>query len=321
MDQTDVLPLRQRVIRSAHGLACSTFSGVASVEAGLRDPRAPGKQQVQRRRRNHEAPTADALRKRRHSRTANAGASSFRSVRQDDRAREAEREFERFYHEVPQDFGGVGLSRKSLVHAERFDESQGASSFDRPQTWHLATNDKLQHEDTTADQTSDAVSSEVLWGMNVRQNLRSSAIERLDQLQQQIGLTALASIREVHQGPVRREYRHRDCGRIPRYTRVDKQPVATLRQQGIELPSTPAEDERPTREFHCPYIECHFNLVAQNARASPSEQRRRCVHSCCDYVSETAQNWLEHATTPHHDLQAPVRESGEDSSIGPTEDL
>ena len=55
--------------------------------------------------------------------------------------------------------------------------------------------------------------------------------------------------------------------------------------------------------FHCPYIQCHRNIKAQNEVLPASSQQRACVHSDCGFCSKTAKGWQQHVQSAHHDLQ------------------
>ena len=91
---------RQRIVGSARGLACSTFSGVVGIEAELRDPRASGKQQTVRGARNLEAVAAGNDR-RRNGNTSSETSFSLRSSRYAGVHDESQREFDVFSEQSP----------------------------------------------------------------------------------------------------------------------------------------------------------------------------------------------------------------------------
>jgi len=131
--------MRQRIARSARGLGCSTFSGVAGVEAELEDPRTSEKQQVRYRRKDGSKYAGDGIRRQKHARSSRAGPSSIWSLGHDQHARQqAKQLFEKFQMQTitPLDWS---------VHVQGSEEEAFAThslfccpAYEAPEAWQLA---------------------------------------------------------------------------------------------------------------------------------------------------------------------------------------
>lgn len=303
-NRTLEMPFRQRVLESVTGLACSTWSGVAGVEADLRDPRSIGKQQIRARPSDSHGTNCDGIRKQWPARRTNAGASSFRNGHQTDYVRAIEHDFEAFHDEGPQAIDDSGLLGKRSTAGNNLDQLSSKPTFSRPETWHLA-NDQEEGERVVDHGLSDVASDEATYASAIRSGSRRSAVERLDQVHQHL----------EHRATSRWPVSQRRWSRDPHEEHL--RPASVYEKAcpsdttGMAQPSATFDDEQVSQDFHCPYMDCHRNLSMQNSRILPSEQRRCCVHSYCDFVSRTAQEWVEHVTTPHHNLQV-VRAAGEE---------
>lgn len=61
-----------------------------------------------------------------------------------------------------------------------------------------------------------------------------------------------------------------------------------------------AEFETP-KSFHCPHIDCRFNLELQNQSLPVADEPTACIHTDCLHCSDTLEDWLAHVLSVHHD--------------------
>jgi len=165
------------------------------------------------------------------------------------------------------------------------------------------------HDDVNAGPT---ISADIARGAEVQQRSRSISVDRLDQVMHHMYTAAIATASRLHSKRV-----PQPLGQPPSYDSIadyPRQAAQSLLQVEVRKSSQQhpheqlddsSQEEHSARVFHNPYVQCHRNLVWRNTNVPLSDQHWPCVHANCSYVSETAQQWLEHATMPHHDLQAP----------------
>jgi len=301
----------QRMVGSARGLACSTFSGVIGIEAELRDPRAPGKQQIVRSARNLETVSAGNDH-RRNDNTREEESASFRSSRHVGGHDESQREFDVFSEHSP--------SLKEALFDDRASESghtavSGQHVYLRPETWHLAIdeNEMMLGSDQRHDVPAQAMERVVVVA-------RTNAALRLDQVQQHISTAAVrlnqrqAAVESQGQNTSRREDMFTILT-IPLHPPTNNRRLIHVRQipQKTEDRMDEGQDEDGIHGFHCPFIGCHDNVASPRLEYLLETYGMICVHVDCDFTFEDKRDWLAHIVTSHHDIQAAV--VGDDSHV------
>jgi len=286
--------LRQRITGSARGLACSTISGVVGIEADLRDSRTFGKQRILRSSRNQEATSIGGDRKRRRALHRIDAASSIRAASSSTKRDQIQREFNTFCDDKP-------TMSELPIEAQRLDSEISADKYDRPATWHLANDEDDIMIDIAPQYKPPAQASES------RQELRSTAAKRLDQVQQHISTTRTIP---AQQHAARHAYLHpaSEVEDTRMSTRNVLSPVPLNRplsdeQRRPDVDESMDKDDDKLQGFHCPYMDCHNNLSPPRLGYLMSTYGRICVHVNCDCVFENKKDWLTHIVMSHHDIQ------------------
>lgn len=61
-----------------------------------------------------------------------------------------------------------------------------------------------------------------------------------------------------------------------------------------------SKEEPECYSFDCHQRGCHHTLLRINENLTSEIRQRLCVHDECSHISETAESWLRHITSPHH---------------------
>ena len=330
--------LSSRVIGSAKGLASSTFSGVASVEAELRDLRVLGKQstRILAVRGTPFRPNIEdyASQKARVSpRRSSPSFRNFVSASRDESAR-SDADVEVFLNESDQRFhldqrsadedmevrsqpvvghaNHCAKRRRTRVNQDPYGGDgfvwDDSDSFDREAVEDVFVGEEQQADDLC----SESVDRDIV---EQSPETRSIAVQRLDQLQRHLASCSLHTSQrhELRMGEMLhwqqprqtwwREMQNfqRDARHYSNPSLQSEQRIAPDFQEPAQQQAEPEEEE--SRCFHCPYIACHHNLLQQNLSLPDTAQQRECIHTGCSYRSNTAREWLAHIRTAHHDLQ------------------
>lgn len=308
------LPFRQRLINSAVGLAHCTATntpGVLQDElASLRTFQKPGLQT--RRRGNSFSSYQDSgVRKSSSSKHKSPRAlaeSSFRSqCGADSTSNQLALDFDSFYNAKPADLGEHHwiphleddiASKEHLTPLPR-NESQLVSGPESSQTNQDLgkTNEQLENLDVRL-LSQNATSS-------------STANARLDQLLHHLGPAKLSvcestrlrdrptALQQMHeQASTQQSHREHHALRPLDQGSIPRQEVHDDADRADEQ-----EEEQFDQTFHCPYVQCHQNLLAERLGMGGAQRMRECVHAGCEYNAQGSEEWMRHILLPHHDLQ------------------
>lgn len=314
------LPFRQRLIDSAVGLAQSTAANTPGVLqddiSSLRTYQKPGLQ-IRRRGDSLSSYQNSGVKKSSSSTKQKSpralAESSFRSqCGVNASSDQVASEFDSFYNAAPEDVS-VHLWNphvtKDIANEEHLpslprNESQLASGPELNETSHGLgkTNEQLENSDVLL--TSQSATSS------------SRANARLDQLLQHLGPAEMAVGEVIRLGDrpnaLQRMHEHASIQQSP----MGHHPLNPLHQEpipGDEMrddakQADEEEEEQLDQTFHCPYVQCHENLLAERLGMGGTQQRvRECVHAGCEYNGQGIEEWRRHILLPHHDLQPLVQ--------------
>lgn len=312
------LPFRQRLIDSAVGLAQSTATntpGVLQDElSSLRTFQKPG---LQTRRRGNSISSYQNSGVRRpssskHKSPEGSAESSFRSQGGvDPSSDQLASDFDSFYNTAPE---GVSENPRmpllkndfpSKEHLTSFprNESQIASGLDLSETGQDLgkTNEQLETTDT------------LLSSQNATSSFRANA--RLNQLLQHLGPAEVA-VREtarLGERPTALQHMHQHASIRQSHMEhhalhpVDQEPIIRHEMHDDPDQANEEEEEQFDQTFHCPYVQCHQNLLAERLAMGRARRVRGCVHAGCEYSAQGTEEWMRHILLPHHDLQPLVQ--------------
>lgn len=313
------LPFRQRLIDSAVGLAQSTAAntpGVLQDEiSSLRTFQKPGLQ-IRRRGNSFSSYQNSGVKKSSSSKRKSPGAlaeSSFRSqCGVDAYSDQAASDFDSFYNAAPEDIiehlwnphlTNDIANEEQLTSFPR-NESQIASGPELNEISHDLGKTNEQLEDLDVRLTSQSVTS------------TSRANARLDQLLQHLGPAEIVVCENTRLGdrPTALQHTHEHVS--IQQSHIGHHPLHQVEHEHIprgELrddaeQADEEEEEQLDRTFHCPYVQCHRNLLAERLGMGGAQQRvRECVHAGCEYNAQGTEEWRRHILLPHHDIQPLVQ--------------
>ncbi|KXT02560.1 hypothetical protein AC578_10702 [Pseudocercospora eumusae] len=328
--------LRQRIIGSAKGLACSTFSGVPGIEAELRnrDPLGIGKRVAAPARRGLTASdfTDDVSR----SSSSAAKVECFRSVveaelssvEQDFRNFISGQNFNSFDNNQwsRQSSADIGFKHRELgrqtrqgVHGPTNRESDADIENPEP-AWERSSQGEVVYQEDGRPEWKWRHEWRRLSRQHQEQNhhfldeevrtakpSETQPPEQMDDMDLYQSV-ALARLRQIRRHLAISENQHRD---LPTWKEdwerhLERCDFSIDRETDSDSPPL-EEAHRPLEQeryyFYCPYRECHHRLLRQNENLSLAIQQRACVHDGCGYVSQTVEEWLKHVTSTHHGIQ------------------
>jgi hypothetical protein len=298
----DLMAIPSWILGSARGLACSTFSGVAGIEAELKD-RLPGSKQQD----HHGEKTLHEVLPTRISTGGSFSpdsTSTFRSAPHPDRIRQAEEEFESFIQGSASSVCTLPLDRErsNTTTAGHGEDELVSSNYCRPETWHLAWEDALGvcRRSSNDDET---ITSEVdQEDLAARETTTGVAIARIDQVKRHLeAVPFVQQMSTIDTRPVPTEPLHRV---LPQHlphdgsTELDSLQPEPVRQEPTQESIT---NQLPPVDVYCPYVQCHQNLLIQRSELLSGETHHQCIHVGCSFVSVSFQEWTEHVSQPHHD--------------------
>lgn len=296
--------LGRRILGSAKGLACSTFSGVPGIEAELRDcdPLGIGKRSA--------GPQGRATVPVDCAKVVESTSSSthfdFKSKWRDE-VYDVDDDFAAFVNHRPispirqnqtphrdswSKWRDGGLMGKEMEYAnlispawERRTEGEVVYQDDGRPEW------QWRHEWRRLDRTRDPV-------LDIRNETRPLKLER-ELMEPEAESKALARLQQLKLHLAAMDPR-------TRLLQSWSEDWAT-QQERCDWTGDREEDRlRDVREpverhyFSCPRKECHHRLLRQAENLSLEIRQRVCVHEGCGYVSQTVDEWLAHVTGPHH---------------------
>ncbi|CAK4031237.1 Hypothetical predicted protein [Lecanosticta acicola] len=326
----------RRIIGSARGLACSTFSGVAGIEAEF-DPlhvvsggkRVTGPQTPEK----HAVGEVSSSSKER--RRSGAAPSRFRSRIGSERISQRDAEFQEFVERmddiVDDDFvrpsfearlqdhaygaDGDALRQTTFRKQQLIDDSLDGLSYDDNPTLLDSVNQLVQGQTTrlpcNLQQTSipdRRRQAEVSMLQASWEKSASVAAQRLSQVEKHLS----GSFHRVAARSYERSMTHHDRLMLHHDVRHDSLDVAMKDEpedflddhskRDITTQSQRGEEEEILSGdwFHCSYEECHRRLTTQNSSLGLSIHQRCCVHTGCGYVSPNIPEWIEHCSSEHH---------------------
>ncbi|KXT14629.1 hypothetical protein AC579_3699 [Pseudocercospora musae] len=328
--------LGQRIIGSAKGLACSTFSGVPGIEAELRsrDLSGIGKRVAAPARRGLTASdfTDDVSR----SSSSAAKVESFRSVVEAEPS-SVEQDFKNFIS--GQNFNlfetsqgprpnseDIGFKHRELgrqtwqgVYGPANRDSDAKVEGSEP-VWERSSQGEVVYQEDGRPEWRWTHEWRRLKKQHQGQNHHSldeemrTANPSETEMQEQMDdvnlyqSVALARLKQVRRHLAVSEHQQRD---LPTWKEdwekhLERCDFSIDREMDSYTPPL-EEAHRPLEQeryyFHCPYRECHHRLLRQNENLSLSIRQRACVHDGCGYVSQTVEEWLKHVTSTHHGTQ------------------
>ncbi|GAB1733044.1 hypothetical protein NU195Hw_Modified_458t1 [Hortaea werneckii] len=308
------LPFRKRLINSAVGLAQATATNTPGVlQDELSSLRTFQKPVLQTRRRgNSFSSYQDAgVRKSsssKHKPSQALAESLFRSqCGVNSSSDQLASDFKSFYNAAPGDICEHSwnskitndLSREIHLTPLPRNESQFVSGPESSQTDQNLEKTGEQLENLDVRMTS----------QNATSSSRANA--RLDQLLQHLETAEIAArpgdrptaLQQMHE-QASMQQSHIEC-RPLRLLNREPVPRDELRDDADQ--ANEEEEEPFDQTFHCPYVQCHQNLLAERLGMGGTQRVRECVHAGCEYNAQGTEEWMRHILSPHHDLQ-PLRQ-------------
>ena len=313
------LPFRQRLIDSAVGLAQATAAntpGVLQDEiSSLRTYQKPGLQ-IRRRGNSISSYQNSGIKESSSSKQKSPRAlaeSSFRSqCGVNASSDQVASEFDSFYSAAPEDFNEHfwnshftnDITNEEHLPSLPRNESRLASGPELNEISHDlgTTNEQLEKSDVLV--TSQSATSS------------SRANARLDQLLQHLGPAEMAVSEDtrLEDRPTAFQHTHEHASIQQNHT--GHHALNPLHQESIPKDemrddadqADEEEEEQLDQTFHCPYVQCHQNLLAERLGMGGTQQRGRvCVHAGCEYNAQGTEEWRRHILLPHHDIQPLVQ--------------
>lgn len=313
------LPFRQRLIDSAVGLAQATAAntpGVLQDEiSSLRTYQKPGLQ-IRRRGNSFSSYQNSGVKKPASSKQKSPRAlaeSSFRSqCGVNSSSDQVASEFESFYNAAPEDVSAHpwnshitnDIAKEEHLPSLPRNDLGLASGPELNEISHDLgkTNEQLENSDVRL--TSQSATSS------------SRANARLDQLLQHLGPSEIAVCEDTRlddrTAPLQQMHEHASI----QQSHMGHHPLNPLHQEAIPRDkmrddvnqAEEEEEEQLDQTFHCPYVQCHQNLLAERLGMGGTQQRGRvCVHAGCEYNAQGTEEWRRHILLPHHDIQPLVQ--------------